>query len=259
MHGDAQTLDELVSAAVQATQELVKPVKGRHSRDAVLTSISDAHAALAILARRIGGAGHGFSERAVRGAAEDRDDDDAEQRALDRAQVDVSLDDVLVVERTRVSAVEVEVTRRIQAKDEGDGAEVLHEFVRAKQLTVLRSMINYIWHTATNPWQMMKRALAVTRRYQRTKIKGISMTEVARLLGEKSRCAAVSARERDVHDVLLRRWDIRAPKAADGGLRSESTCEKNRRAALGNTNRRKAQPAVTVDAALKKTRQPFEI
>jgi hypothetical protein len=147
--------------------------------------------------------------------------------------------DVLDEEDTVITEHEHAAARLIRTCDEKHAAEHLHEYARAQMLKVLRSMINYIWHKAANPWEMMKRALAITRRYQRAKIKGVTMTEVARLLDEKSRCAAVSARERDTHDALLLRWGVRAPKAADGGLRGAATCEKNRLRAIGNTNRKK--------------------
>lgn len=245
---DLRSLEQLSQDATKAMQGAVRLITRRVNRDETLAFISDAYAALQMLAARIGGRDHGFAERTVKHVADD-EDHDAGQQAMDRSAVEVSLLEVLDDEGVTATRAERDLLDELTSLDQAGALERLHQFNRHEQLKVLRAMINYMWHKAETPWEMMKRALAITRRYQRTKLRGISMTEVARLLDEKSRCAAVSARERDIHDELLIRWGIRAPKAADAGLRGESTCEKNRQRAMGNTNRRRAQEKLQFAAA----------
>jgi hypothetical protein len=233
---DERSLTQLCDDSALSVREMVKLVSRRCNRDAAMDHLADAVGSLTVIATRIGGKHHGFSERAVKRS--DEEEEAAQERRAESAGA--SLMDVLDADGpVRPSAAEYELVQELADYPKERAAEILHEFVRTQQLRVLRAMISYIWTGALNPWQMMKRALAITRRYQRERIKGISMTEVATLLHEKSRCAAVSARERDAHDELLVRWGVKAPKAADAGLKSPSTCAKNRRAALGNTNRSK--------------------
>lgn len=237
---DDRSLKELCMDATRSCEEMTELVSKLRNRDEAMDHLTNAVTALTVLAMRIGGKDHGFSERAVK-----RPDVD-EKAAIDRRaeSAGVSLMDVLDADGpVRPSSAEYELVTELAEYPHEQAAGILHEFVRGQQLRVLRSMIAYIWHGATNPWQMMKRALAITRRYQKERIKGISMTEVAALLNEKSRCAAVSARERDIHDTLLTNWGVKAPKAADAGLKSPSTCLKNRKAAMGNSNRRRKQLA----------------
>jgi hypothetical protein len=233
---DDRSLNQLCKDAMRSCRDMSDLVSKLSNRDAALDHLTNAVTALTVVATRIGGKDHGFSERVVK-----RLDDDEEAAMERRAEsAGVSLVDVLDADGVVMpSAAEYELVREMADYSTEEAAGILHEYVRGQQLRVLRSMIAYIWHGATNPWQMMKRALAITRRYQKERIKGISMTEVAALLNEKSRCAAVSARERDIHDTLLVNWGVKAPKAADAGLRSPSTCIKNRKAALGNKNRRR--------------------
>jgi hypothetical protein len=233
---DDRSLNKLCKDAMKECKELTELVSRLSNRDAALDHLANAVAALTVIATRIGGKDHGFSERAVKRL--DEEEEAAQERRAESAGA--SLMDVLDADApVRPTAAERELAFELRSYTVERGAEIIHEFVRGQQLRVLRSMIAYIWHGATNPWQMMKRALAITRRYQKERIKGISMTEVAALLNEKSRCA----RERDIHDEQLVRWGVKAPKAADAGLKSPSTCAKNRKAARGNQNRRRKLPA----------------
>lgn len=236
---DTRPLHEITEECRVLAASLSALARQRVRRDEALTMVSDLYVLLQEVARQMGSKGHGFSERPVRRTDDDEED---QQTRLDRAAAAetgaVSLVDVLAEEdddRPPTQAVRDLVTDLIEHSP-GDAARIVQTFVRAAQAATLRSMISYIWHDASSPWEMMKRCLAITRRYQRSKLRGISMTEVSLLLNETR--AAPSARERDVHDELLIRWGVRAPKAADAGLKSVSACEKSRRAAMGNSNRR---------------------
>jgi hypothetical protein len=249
-YADLRPLEALYADARKAVQSMEPLVEGRVGRDELLTLITDAYAALQVLARRVGAAEHGFSARGIRSKRPDEEDKaDRDQRTIDQeAAASVSLLDVLDDSESRPSEwrrkMLEEVLHDLEYGSGGDAVGVLHKFGHAESLKALSAMIAYIWHKAETPWEMMKRALAITRRYQRSTIKGITMTQVAALLDEKSRCAAVSARERDIHNSLLEAWGIRAPNAADGGLKSKATREKNRLRAMGNSNRKgkKNQP-----------------
>ena len=173
---------------------LLRLIARRVDRDKTLDLIADAIAELTVLATKISAKGHGFSEKPVKMGAKSRDDIDAEQRALDRSAVEVSLLDVLDEESVEPTDAEQKLFAEMAIMSADDALARLHQAMRQGQVKVLRAMINYMWHRADSPWEMMKRALAITRRYQRSKLRGITMTEVARLLDEKSRCAAVSAR-----------------------------------------------------------------
>ena len=241
---DLRPLEDLYEEARTAVQSMAPLVDNRVGRDELLNHITDAYAALQVLARRVGAAEHGFSARGIRSKRpEEEDKADRDLRTIDQeAAASVSLMDVLDDSDSRPSAwrrrMLEEVLHDLEFGAGGDAVGVLHKFGHSESLKTLSAMIAYIWHKAETPWEMMKRALAITRRYQRSHIKGITMTQVATLLDEKSRCAAVSARERDIHNSLLEAWGIRAPNAADGGLKSKATREKNRLRAIGNTNRK---------------------
>ena len=241
---DGRPVGVLCADLERAVGALVRRLRERVTReDSTLEMVTDASVLLSLISVRLQQAGASSGKRMLATAAAVEDErGDAQQQALDRAQLDVSLMDVLDDED-----VSLPEWRRRQLEDlieqlvhgnHSTEVAVLHRFVRDRQVETLRSMIRYIWHGARSPWEMMKRALAITRRYQQEQIRGISMTEVAALLNEGSRCAATSARERNVHDTLLRAWGIRAPKAADGALKGDGACEKSRVAALGNQNRK---------------------
>lgn len=228
---------------------LARLVSRRVNRDEALTLISDAVVNLTKMAERIGGRNHGFSERVVRHEREDEDEGERQQRLMDQQATAVSILDVHDDESVTATDDEVRCYEEIMKLPREEGLKHLHEWAQSRRVVVLRSMINYIWHGADNPWEMMKRALAITRRYYKAKIRGITMTEVARLLNEKSRCAGQSARERDIHDKLLIEWGVHAPKAADPGLKSPTTCAKNALAARGNKHRASASQKIKAEQA----------
>lgn len=236
---DARPLHEITEECRTLATSLSALARQRVRRDEALTMVSDLYVLLQEVARQMGSKGHGFSERPVRRTDDDEEDQQTRLERVTAAETGaVSLVDVLAEEedeRPPSQAVRDLVTDLMEHSP-GDAARIVQTFVRSAQAATLRSMISYIWHDAGSPWEMMKRCLAITRRYQRNKLRGISMTEVSLLLNETR--AAPSARERDVHDELLIRWGVRAPKAADAGLKSVSACQKSRRAAMGNHNRR---------------------
>lgn len=235
---DLRTLDELAAAARREVMGVARDVEGRRNKSGVLDRIADLYVTLTLMHGRVSAQGEEFAARPVRRGEED--ERSAGDLALDRQAVTMSLSEVYADDgEVRPVASDVTLAREVMgALDEDAGAILIHEALRAAHRRVLMAMITYIWHGARSPWEMMKRALAITRRYYSARLKGISMTEVAALLGDDSRCAGQSAREKLIHDELLRRWGIKAPKAADGALRGETTCEKNRVRAMGNSNRK---------------------
>lgn len=232
---DLRTLEELGNAARAAVIRACREVGSLENKEGALDCIADAVAALAVMSGRVQ-ASDEFVRRRVRVESEEaREAREAAEEA--RTAVDAAPMTLIDVYDESIGEEHYALADEIRAASEDGAARLVHRALSGVQLRVLNAMIRYIWHGARNPWQMMKRALAITRRYQREELRGITMTEVAELLGE-CRCAGVSARERDVHDKYFQRWMVKAPKAADGGLRGPDTCAKNRLRALGNTNRR---------------------
>ncbi len=104
----------------------------------------------------------------------------------------------------------------------------------------LHALLRYIWSegAVVNPWEAMKRVLAVTRACAIKLIQGISGTETAVLLGETR--AAENARGKKVVEALLIRWGVKG-YLGYGGRKSVTTREKLRKAQMGNTSRRKGE------------------
>ena len=235
---DARPLQELTAECRVLAGSLDALARQRVGREEAMTKVTDLYVLLQEIARRMGDKNHGFSTRPVRRTDDDEEDqqDRIDRRAAAEGASLVDVFDEDEDDRRPPSQAVRDLVTDLMEQSAGDAAWIVQRFMRAAQASTLRSMISYIWHSANSPWEMMKRCLAITRRYQRNNLKGISMTEVSLLLNETR--AAPSARERDVHDELLIRWGVRAPKAADAGLKSASACQKSRRAAMGNRNRR---------------------
>lgn len=110
-------------------------------------------------------------------------------------------------------------------------AEVLE--VRAR---TLRTMLRYLWQDARNPWDVMKKALAMTRLIASHLICGASQTDVAFILRETK--GATRAREKRTVEDLLRAWGVQGFHL-EGGQKSESAREIYRQVQKGNRNRAK--------------------
>lgn len=168
----------------------------------------------------------------------DEEEERAQQALMDQTQM-LTLIDVIDDEDLVPSKADRDLARHLRdIVDDEDAAVCLRKEFVAEGTRVIRAMIAFIWQRAPNEKAMVKRMTAITRRYQREVLAGITQTSVARLHNEKSRCAAASARERDVHDEQFERVGVRAPGAADRGLKTESTKKKSKKAALGNSNRK---------------------
>lgn len=177
-----------------------------------------------------------FSAMPVR--RRDEDEEQAREAMMDQRQV-MTLIDVLDDEDLEPSKQDRELVNHLrEIADAEDAAVCLRREFIAEGTRVLRAMIAFIWHGSPTEAAMIKRVTAITRRYQRERLSGITQTEVARLHGEVSRCAGVSARERNVHDEQFERVGVRGAGAADRGLKTESTKQKNRAAAMNNSNRK---------------------
>lgn len=122
------------------------------------------------------------------------------------------------------------------------------------RLSGMVAMLRYIWQTTKNPWDAMKRVLAITRKTKAELIRGMSATEVAGMLRETK--AATSAREIKVVEGYLKRWGV-IGFLGTGGAKSLEAREKYAKAAEGNTNRSgRKRPPDEVEAAVEKTSFP---
>lgn len=168
----------------------------------------------------------------------DKDAEEAQQAMMDQAQA-LTVIDILDDEDVEPSDQDRDLVQHLRAlPDDEDAAVCLRKEFISEGTRVLQAMIAFIWQKAPSERTMIKRMTAITRRYQREKLSGITQTATARIHGEKSRCAAVSARERDIHDEQFIRIGVRAPGAADHGLKTASTKLKSKVAAQGNSNRK---------------------
>lgn len=109
--------------------------------------------------------------------------------------------------------------------------------IRHARLTTLRTMLRYLWEGGLNPWQALKKLLAVTRRVASHLIGAASQTEVAFLLGETK--AATSAREKRQVEELMIRWG--ANGYHERGTKSDEAREVYRQLRLGNKSRSKGE------------------
>lgn len=125
-----------------------------------------------------------------------------------------------------------------------DAARLLQDRIadvkRTARHDTINALLRYIWDNggAPNPWEAMKRLLAVTRSSMIKLIKGISETETAQLLGETR--AATNARKKHVVEELLIRWGVKG-YLGYGGTKSVTTREKLRKSHMGNNSRRKGE------------------
>ena len=177
--------------------------------------------------------------KVARGEEPEKESDDGRREGVERRTPLAILEGEMRAEAV-VSQATRDLVDDLRSLPEEDACERLHDHLVAQErhvrLMTIRAMIRYQWHEARNPWEFMKRGLAITRRYIRHLIVGITETEVSQLLGETRQ--ATSAREIRVHDKLLIGWGVIAPKAADGGLKSAGHCAKAALAAKGNQNRK---------------------
>lgn len=109
--------------------------------------------------------------------------------------------------------------------------------IRHARLTTLRTMLRYLWEGGLNPWQALKKLLAVTRRVASHLIGAASQTEVAFLLGETK--AATSAREKRQVEELMIRWG--ANGYHERGTKSDEARAVYRQLRMGNKSRSKGE------------------
>lgn len=98
-----------------------------------------------------------------------------------------------------------------------------------------RALLRYLWEGARNPWDALKKLLAVTRLVAKTLIRGVSQAQVAWILGETR--AATRAREEKFEDYL-KSWGAKNPHF-EGAQKSEAARATYSRIQKGNRNRSK--------------------
>lgn len=161
-------------------------------------------------------------------------------------------------EKTASAALVVRAAERIAERvadvmARADGIEIDEELladllrkeidgeIHEVRLITTRALLRYLWQGARNPWDAMKKLLAVTRLAAKELIGGISQTEVAWILGETK--AATRAREKKGVEDYLREWGA-GTVHFEGAQKSEAARATYARVQLGNKNRSKGKAAM---------------
>jgi hypothetical protein len=110
----------------------------------------------------------------------------------------------------------------------------IKEMCRRERTAGIVGMLRYTWSGCKNPWEAMKRLLAITRKTRCDLIRGLSVRAVAKILHETP--AATSAREIRVVEKYLIEWGVNG-FLGTGGSKSPEARRKYAKAAMGNTNR----------------------
>lgn len=105
------------------------------------------------------------------------------------------------------------------------------------RIITTRALLRYLWEGARNPWDALKKLLAVTRLVAKDLIRGASQTQVAWILGETK--AATRAREKQFED-FLKSWGAKSPHF-EGAQKSEAARATYARVQMGNRNRSKGK------------------
>jgi hypothetical protein len=158
-------------------------------------------------------------------------------------------------EKTASAALVVRAAERIAERvadvmARADGIEIDEELladllrkeidgeIHEVRLITTRAMLRYLWQGARNPWDALKKLLAVTRLAAKELIGGISQTEVAWILGETK--AATRAREKKGVEDYLREWGA-GTVHFEGAQKSEAARATYARVQMGNKNRSKGK------------------
>jgi hypothetical protein len=167
-------------------------------------------------------------------------------------------------EKTASAALVVRAAERIAERvadvmARADGIEIDEELladmlrkeidgeIHEVRLITTRALLRYLWQGARNPWDALKKLLAVTRLAAKELIGGISQTEVAWILGETK--AATRAREKKGVEDYLREWGA-GTVHFEGAQKSEAARATYARVQMGNKNRSKGK------APMKGARRP---
>lgn len=230
----AMSLEKLSSWALNDMRDLDALVRRRIDRDKALDLFGDISMLIEVLAQRVGARDHGFGARPIK--ATDEDDDERQEQRAEAVSAPAMDLDVLDDDASLPPAWVHQLVHDMQPMSPGDASRLLWLEMRGYGLNTLRAIVRCLWGPSVNPWQFMLRGMAMTRRYVRHLLRGVSQDECAKLVGETRQ--AWSARELRVHDELLIRWGVKAPKAADPALKSATAVERSRVAATGNKNRK---------------------
>jgi hypothetical protein len=158
-------------------------------------------------------------------------------------------------EKTASAALVVRAAERIAERvadvmARADGIEIDEELladllrkeidgeIHEVRLITTRALLRYLWQGARNPWDALKKLLAVTRLAAKELIGGISQTEVAWILGETK--AATRAREKKGVEDYLREWGA-GTVHFEGAQKSEAARATYARVQIGNKNRSKGK------------------
>jgi hypothetical protein len=158
-------------------------------------------------------------------------------------------------EKTASAALVVRAAERIAERvadvmARADGIEIDEELladllrkeidgeIHEVRLITTRALLRYLWQGARNPWDALKKLLAVTRLAAKELIGGISQTEVAWILGETK--AATRAREKKGVEDYLREWGA-GTVHFEGAQKSEAARATYARVQMGNKNRSKGK------------------
>jgi hypothetical protein len=161
-------------------------------------------------------------------------------------------------EKTASAALVVRAAERIAERvadvmARADGIEIDEELladllrkeidgeIHEVRLITTRALLRYLWQGARNPWDALKKLLAVTRLAAKELIGGISQTEVAWILGETK--AATRAREKKGVEDYLREWGA-GTVHFEGAQKSEAARATYARVQIGNKNRSKGKAAM---------------
>jgi hypothetical protein len=161
-------------------------------------------------------------------------------------------------EKTASAALVVRAAERIAERvadvmARADGIEIDEELladllrkeidgeIHEVRLITTRALLRYLWQGARNPWDALKKLLAVTRLAAKELIGGISQTEVAWILGETK--AATRAREKKGVEDYLREWGA-GTVHFEGAQKSEAARATYARVQMGNKNRSKGKAAM---------------
>ena len=241
--------DKLGVKLLEIMTELAGLTSRYANRDRVLDLAADTFVGLDVLCRRLGRSDHGFRDKQVKAREREEDDEESE---VERAPMVVN--DVLPVKPPKPSKAMVEFHAMLEAQPSFARLEMLNEFVWKQQQRVLVASILLVWGPRTDAWLMFKMWIAMTRAHAQHLLQQvISATDVSTLLNEGTRCAGVSLREMHIYERLVKRSGAKAPICPDGGKKTLTTRNKNRKAARNNKNRKgKTKAKTTQKGATKK-------